>query len=196
MGRAAVVGFAALGLCAAGPPTDPDWPCNQRLVPTLTASSLWGGIPAAGDWRADSRVAAVVAAASPRSVSAEAAATQLDQFAAAVPTADRPAVLAQVFTGLVEETNVQRSEIIGRLHSIAQRQRSLTDITSHVTAELRALPPDAPAAQREEVVSRRGLLIRQYQEIERTIRYACEAPVQMEAKLGVLAQALQRKVGD
>jgi len=111
---------------------------------------------------------------------------------AALPGADRPARSALLFAGLVDETNGQRAEVIDRLRGVARRQRSLTELVSKITAELRALPPDAPAAQREEVVGRRAFLIREYEEIERTIRYACEVPVQMEAKLGALAQALQR----
>ena len=75
---------------------------------------------------------------------------------------------------------------------MARRQRALTELVSKITAELRALPADAPSTQREEIVGRRAFLIREYEEIERTIRYACEVPVQMEAKLGTLAQALQR----
>ncbi len=193
--RVMLLGVFALAIGAAGPPADPDWPCMQRLVPTLTASTLWGGHDAAGDWRADPAVAAVVAAVAPRGVSAADGAARLDQFVATVPAADRPAVSAQVFAGLVDETNVQRSQIIDRLRDIARRQRTLTELTSRVTVDLRALPADAPAAQREEIVSRRGFLIREYEQIERTIRYACEAPVQMEQKLGVLAQALQRGLG-
>ena len=193
--RVMLLGVFALAIGAAGPPADPDWPCMQRLVPTLTASTLWGGHDAAGDWRADPAVAAVVAAVAPRGVSAADGTARLDQFVATVPAADRPAVSAQVFAGLVDETNVQRSQVIDRLRDIARRQRTLTELTSRVTVDLRALPADAPAAQREEIVSRRGFLIREYEQIERTIRYACEAPVQMEQKLGVLAQALQRGLG-
>ncbi len=190
--RAVLLGLSALALGAAGPPADPDWPCVQRLVPTLTAGTLWGGHDAGADWRTEPAVAAVVAAVAPRGISAQEGVARLDRFVATVPPADRPAVLAQVFAGLVDETNVQRAQVIGRLHDIARRQRSMTEMTSRITAELRALPADAPAAQREEVVGRRAFLIREYEEIERTIRYACEAPVQMEAKLGTIAQALQR----
>jgi hypothetical protein len=194
--RAMLLGVSALGLAAAGPPVDPDWPCVQRLVPILTASSLWSGRPAAGDWRADPKVAAIVAVVAPRGVSAQDGVARLDRFVTTLPAPDRPMVAAQVFAGLVDETNVQRAQVIDRLRGIARRQRLLTEMTSGITAELRALPADAPAAQREEIVSRRALLIREYEEIERTIRYACEAPVQMEAKLGALAQALQRGSGD
>jgi len=191
--RAVSVVAAALVLGAAGPPAgNPDWPCVQRLVPTLTASTLWSGQEATGDWRADPPVATVVKAAAPRTVSAEAGAAMLDRFVAAVPVADRPAVLAQVFAGLVDETNAERMVVIDRLRGVARRQRALTEVTSRVTAELRALPPDAPTTQRDEVVSRRALIIREFDGIERTIRYACEVPVEMEAKLGTLARVLER----
>lgn len=194
--KAAGLALLALTLGGAGPRADPDWPCVQRLVPKLTAGTLWGGHDAAGDWRAEPQVAAVVGTVAPRGVSARDGAGQLDQFVATVPAADRANRLALVFAGLVDETNQQRIQVIDRLHGIARRQRGLTEQTSQVTAELRALPADAPAPQREEIVSRRAFMIREYEEIERTIRYACEVPVQMEAKLGTLAQTLQRGLAD
>jgi hypothetical protein len=194
--RAMLLGVSALAVGAAGPRADPDWPCMQRLVPTLTAGTLWGGHDAKGDWRADPKVAAVVGFVARRGVSATDGAARLDQFIATVPAPERPAVSAQVFAGLVDETNVERGQLIDRLRGIARRQRTLTELTERVTVDLRALPADAPAAQREEIVSRRGFLIREYEQIERTIRYACEVPVQMEQKLGILAQALQRGLGD
>lgn len=194
MARWMLLGFAMVSLGAAGPPpADPDWPCVQRLVPTVTATTLWSGHEAPGDWRADPRVAATVMATAPRGVSTQAATARIKQFVATLPVADRTVVLSQVFAGLVDETNVQRSQIFDRLRGISRRQRMMTELTSRITAELRALPADAPAPQREEIVERRALLIREYEEIERTIRYACEVPVQMETKLGALAQLLQQE---
>ena len=187
-----LVGAVLLG--AAGPPADPDWPCVQRLVPRLTAGTLWGGHPAKSDWRSDPQIAAIVQRVAPRSVSAERGVAELDTFAAAIPAPARPDVLADVFAGLVDETNEQRGEIIGRLREITRRQRALAEAASRVGTELTALPDSTPTAQRTEVTDRRALLIREYEEIERTIRYACEVPVRMEAKLGRLAQALQRQL--
>ncbi len=187
--------LAGLVLAAAGPAPDPDWPCVQRLVPTLTASTLWGGHEAAGDWRADPRLAAVVPVLARRSLPAPAAAAQLERFVADVPEAERAVRLPELFQGLVDETNTQRAEVIGRLRDRARHQRLLTETVSRITGELRALPPDAEAATREEITTRRTLLIREYDEIERTIRYACEVPVQMEAKLGVLAGVLGGALG-
>ena len=60
--------FLALLLGAAGPPPkDPDWPCVQRLVPTLTAGTFWSGHGAAPDWRSDSTAAELVDRVAPRS---------------------------------------------------------------------------------------------------------------------------------
>lgn len=190
--RVTGLAITALLLGAAGPPTDPDWPCVQRLVPTVTASTLWGGHDAPDDWRADPRLATLVPQLAQRTLPAADAAKTLDAFTATVPEAERPALLPRLFQGLVDETNTQRTDVIDRLHGITRHQRQLTETVSHVTAELRALPKDAPVMERDAVVSRRALMIREYEEIERTIRYACEAPVQMESKLGVLAQSLDR----
>ncbi len=191
--RHVLVGVAALALGAAGPPpADADWPCMQRLVPTLAAGTLWSGHEAAGDWRANAQVAAVVADAAPRTQPTPAGVARLDAYAATVPAVDRPATLSLLFNGLVDETNRQREDVIERLRGIGRRQRTLTEITGRVSDELRALPPDAPATVREEVVQRRTFLIREYEEIGRTIRYACEVPSALEARLGSFAQALQR----
>ena len=51
------LGFAAVVNANSAPPRaeDPDWPCQQRLVPKLTAAAYWNGPPleSLGDWRAD-----------------------------------------------------------------------------------------------------------------------------------------------
>lgn len=185
-----------LAVGAAGPPpVDPDWPCRQRLVPTLAAGSVWTGPAAASDWRSDARVSALVNRVAPRGVAQEDGVNQLKAFAATLSAGERQAVLPLVFAGLLDETNAQRSQVIERLRDVARRQRDLTATETRVTAELRALPDDAPAAQREEVATRRAFLIRNYEEVGHTIRYACEIPVQLEARVGAYAQALQAALG-
>jgi hypothetical protein len=187
----------ALLAVAAGPqPVDPDWPCVQRLVPTLTAATLWAGHDPTGNWRSDPKVSAVVAEVAPRARPAQDGVARLRAFALAVPASDRPGTLATVFAGLVDETNAERGAVIANLRSVARRQRELTAIAERITAELRGLPATAAAAEREEVTARRVFVIRQYEEVERTIRYACEVPVQLEARLGLFAQTLQEALPD
>lgn len=191
LSRAGALAACAVVLGAAAPVTDPDWPCVQRLVPTLSASSLWTGPVPATDWTADAPVAALVAETSPRDAPADESAAKLTAFLASHPPAEQ---VAETFTGLVERTNAQRAEVIERLRATGRRQRELADRTTKASAELRALPadaPDAPDAQRQEIVDRRLLLIREYQSIDRTIQYACDVPVQLERRLGRFAQILQ-----
>jgi len=178
---------AAASIAAA--PADPDWPCVQRLVPSLTAATLWPGHAPAADWRADPKIAALVREVTARGRKLEAGAALLEQFVATRPGAE---AIAETFAGLVDETNAERNHAIERLRSINRRQLALADAASRVTAELRTAPANAP--QRDEMVSRRALMVREYEEVQRTIRYSCEIPVDLEARLGRFAQVLQRGV--
>ena len=176
---------AAAAMAAA--PVDPDWPCVQRLVPSLTAATLWPGQAPTGDWRADPRIAALVRDAADRRRPVDEAARRLEDFVATKPGAE---AVSEVFAGLVDQTNVERGQAIERLRSIARRERALASATDRVTTELEALPATAP--ERDDLTARRTLMIREYEEIGRTIRYSCEIPVDFEARLGRFAQVLQR----
>lgn len=175
-----------------GPPADPDWPCIQRLVPTLSGGAYWPGHDAPAEWRSDPRAAALVAEVTARNVTAERGAERIAAFAQGVPPNERASVLTAVMAGLVEETNAQRGAVIDRLRALTRRQRGVGEVIARVTAEQRALPPDADPARREEVAQRLAFVIREFEEAERTLRYACEAPVALEGRLGTYARALQR----
>jgi hypothetical protein len=185
-----VLGLAPAAVHAAPPKQDPDWPCMQRLVPVLTPSMFWAGPITAADWRADPRVSELVAAVAPRSVPAQQGAARIAAFEAGLPAADRVVLSLEAFTGIVDETNRQRVEIIDSLRASTRRERGMADIIARVTAEMRALPADADDARREEVTQRRRLLIRQFEETEQTMRYACEVPVGLEGRLGDYARSL------
>ena len=170
--------------------SDPDWPCVQRLVPTLGAAAYWGGPePAEGTgWRDDPAASAVVAAAAPRDVDVERGTALLQAYLAAQPPEARPAAAARAMEGLTAAINEQRGAIIERLRNLTRRQRGVADRVSDVSTRLRAMPQDAPG--RPDLVTQRTLILREFDEVQRTIVYACEAPVEMEARLGSYARAL------
>jgi hypothetical protein len=185
---------------AAAPTTDADWPCKQRLVPELTGATLWNGppLPADGKWQSDKRVAAIVVAVSSRDLPIEEGRVQLGKFVDGVKPAERKTILPEVFAGIVDEVNRQRDAIITRIRELTHRQRDIGDVVSKVTTELQQIPEDAQGAdaqRREEIVQRRGYVIRAFEEAERTMRYACEAPVDLEARLGDYARLLQDRLG-
>jgi hypothetical protein len=178
----------ATGVAQAAPPgQDPDWPCVQRLMPRLAASTYWTGPAPKADWHADPAISALVTEIAPRTVPADAAVAKLQQFTAGLPADGKPDRLAELFAGLVEETNRQRDQIIDRLHDLTRRQREVTSLVTAVTGDL---SHETDPAKHDEMVQRRSFLLREFDSVQRTVRYACEAPVQLEARLGSLGRAL------
>jgi hypothetical protein len=176
---------------------DADWPCQQRLMPSLGGAGLWSGPPLgdAGDWRSEAAVAELVNRIAPRSVPAEAGEAAITAFAEQLPPgADRPRLMTLVFAGLLEETNRERSEVIARLKELGRRQHELAEIASKAGEELRAIPVDATgdeAARRADLEQRFAFVTQAFESTQRTMRYACEAPVRLEARLGRLAQVVR-----
>jgi hypothetical protein len=192
----------ALALAApsrAAPPKgeDPDWPCEQRVVPTLGAATYWSGpqVAETGDWGAEPRVAALVQQIAPRPVTAEQGEAAIAKFADALGAGDdRKHLLSLAFAGLLAETNRQRSAIIARLKDLGHRQHDLADIASHAGEELRTIPADATgadAARRADLEQRFTFVTQAFTSTQRTMRYACDIPVQLDARLGRYARALQ-----
>jgi len=173
---------------------DPDWPCQQALVPEIAAATVWAGpsLEGIGDWRSEPSVAALVGRASPRGVAAADGEAAIEDFAKGL-SGDRNRLITLAFAGLLDETNRQRAEVIGRIKQLAQRQRSLADVVARLTAEVDAAPPDKgePSAERAELLQRWNFSSRAYTEVQHTMRYACEVPGQLDARLGAYARALQ-----
>ncbi|HEX3524172.1 MAG TPA: hypothetical protein VHT52_19040 [Stellaceae bacterium] len=192
---------AAVNARAAPPRAeDPDWPCQQRLVPKLTAAAYWSGpaLEGLGDWRADPGVADLVRRLAPRGVSTQEGLSEIAAYARSVSN-DRPRRLALVFRGLLEETDRERAGLIEELKEIGRRQRELADLVARLATELNAIPPDAggeAAAKRIDLQQRHDFTARNFEEIQRTIRYACETPVELDARLGTWARALQETASE
>ena len=180
---------------AAIPGQNPDWPCQQRFVPALTAGTFWNGpLPTGPDWRANPRIAALVAETAPREVPRDEARAKLAAFVKRLKPAEKRTLPPLLFAGIVDETNRERSAIIENIEDLTRRQRELGDLVAKIAAELQAIPPDAQgeaAGRRAEIVQRRDFVIRGFEETQRTMRYACEVPVELEARLGDYAKTLQ-----
>ncbi len=190
------LGVLAVALVAAAAPRseDPDWPCPQRLVSHLTAASYWSGqLDMQQDWRADREVVGLVRRLAPRRVATEEGLADIAAFAGAA-SEDRPRRLAMVFRGLLEETDRERADLIERLKQIGRRQRELAALVSRLAEELRAISADSDgeaADKRIDLQQRHDFTARNFEEVQRTIRYACETPVELDARLGSWARALQ-----
>jgi hypothetical protein len=180
---------------AAAPGADPDWPCQQVLVPVLSAGMLWTGpsVDQAGNWHTDADVAALVQRVSPSDVPVDQGEAAIADFARALG-GDRARRLTLVFAGLLDETNRQRSDMIEGIKDLGERQRNLARLIDRLTAELDAAPNDAQAdtAARAELQQRWTFTSRTYAEVQRTMQYACDAPRTLDARLGAYARALEK----
>jgi hypothetical protein len=199
-GAVALLLISIVGAADGAPIDTKNWPCQQRLVPTLGGGAFWTGPPpeSAGDWRAEPKVAALVERIAPRRVTAEEGVAAIADFVASLhaePNKDRMLTLA--FAGLLEETNRDRSDIIARLMELGRRQHDLADIASKTNAELRALPAPSESSTPEETAHQTDLeqrftyVTQAFESAQRTMRYACEVPIGLEARLGRYAQALK-----
>jgi hypothetical protein len=194
---ALVIGLMAAAVSQSAPlrGEDPDWPCQQRLVPTLSAAAYWTGqsLDNVGDWHTDPAVADLVRRLAPRRVSPQEGLAQIQAFARGLSD-DGSRRFALAFRGLLEETDRQRAALIEQLKEIGRRQRKLADLVARLGEELSSIPPDASgeaAARRLDLQQRHDFTARNFEEIQRTVRYACETPVELDARLGAWARALQ-----
>jgi hypothetical protein len=177
-------------LVAAVPARNSDWPCAQRLVPVLSFGQFWAGPAPAADWRSDPQIADLVRAVAPRSVPLDTAVAKLRAFSDALPEAERPTKLPMVFAGLVDETSQQREEVIDRIKSVARRQHDIEGVVAKLNTEL-ADQPDAEAASHADATRQRDLVVRMFQDTQRTLTYACQIPPALEGRLGRFAEVLQ-----
>jgi hypothetical protein len=181
---------------AAPPVQDPDWPCQQRLVPQLSAGTYWTGapIPDVVDWRSNPRVADLVQAVMPRDVSIETGTGKIEAFAKGLKGDEKTKILPVAFAGILDETNQERGQFIARLKELTRRERDIAAQVAKLTDEINAIPADAngeTASRRTDAMERQAFLTRTFDETRRTMQYACEAPTQLEARLGAYARALQ-----
>ena len=174
---------------------DPNWPCQQRLVPRLSAAAYWNGpsLEKIGDWHADPEVADLVRRLAPQRISTEEGLKEIAAFAHNL-SGDRQRRLALAFYGLIEESNRERTDLIVKLKEIGRHQRELADLVTRLATELDAIPANATgdaAARRIDLEQRHDFTARNFEEIQHTVRYACEAPIALDARLGAWARALQ-----
>jgi hypothetical protein len=190
-----IVLMASARAFATPPGQDPDWPCQQRLVPELTVGAYWSGLAAPdANWRDDAPVAQLVAEIAPRDVPPEDGVAKIETFAKTLNPAERSAALSLVFAGVTDETNRLRDSVIERIKELTRRQRGIAQQVGKATDQVSAIPADATgpdAEKRAEAVERQTMLTRTFEDTRRTMRYACNAPTALEARLGLYARTLQ-----
>jgi len=173
------------------PGQNPDWPCAQRLVQTLVPGSYWNGpmVPEKTNWRDDEKIFTLATEIIDRDTPDAEALAKLNAYADSIPQDQRLKTYPFLFGALVDQTNDQRSVLIQRIEQLGHRQREMGDTISKISNQADANPTNG------ELTGKRDFDIRVFRETQFTMRYACEAPANMERRLGEFAHALEAKLG-
>ncbi len=173
------------------PGQDPNWPCAQRLVTDLSPGSYWnGGVPSHTAWRDDETLFTLVTEIVDRDTPDDEALGKLRAYVAAIPADKRGVALPGGLWGRGGEPHDQRSLLIQRLEQLGARQRGMGEAIARLSTRIDAMAAADPS--RGEVTDQRDFDVRAFSETQRTMRYACEAPANMERRLGEFAGVLRQ----
>jgi hypothetical protein len=181
---------------------DKDWPCDQVLQPQLSVAAMWDGpdpTAAQESWQANDPVRQLVERISPRRVPLDAAKEEIRRFAAGIQ-GDRQKTLTEVFAGIFETINEERSAIIRGIKRYHARQESLAKVIEERTSKLDGLNPDstdqAVQQQRTDIQNELNWDTRIFDDRQRLLPAVCEQPVLLEQRLYQLAHAVREDMGD
>lgn len=190
--------FAAIGAAqalAAGDAGDPDWPCVQRKVASISAATVWDGpeIPKDGErWRGEADIAGLVREISSRRMPLEQAYAAIDGFAATLGT-DRNERLTLLFAGILQTIDAERLALIQGIERYTRRQKQLADKVKSERGELQALRAKqglgaAEDARLKELDKAVQWDTRVFEERRESLSYVCESPILLEQRLFALAR--------
>ncbi len=173
---------------------DPDWPCEQALVPQVAAAVVWDGPPVDGlDWRADAVIADLVARVTPSTATQAEAEAAVAAFADGLAPADKDHRLTLLFAGVLQVLNQERAAQLDGIKRYSQDQARRAEALGAELDRLVALernPADSANQEREELKKRLTLEERVFDEREKSIQFLCTRPVAVEQRLGFLARTI------
>ncbi|MEL6063282.1 MULTISPECIES: hypothetical protein [unclassified Methylobacterium] len=193
------------GPVLAQPKTDPDWPCVQRKVATLSPGQFWTGpdIAAAGDWGSDNDAAVLAQKIASRRTDLSQVGPLLDDFAGKFGT-ERDAkdkALTRVYAGVFEVINGERDKVVGGIARYAQGQRRMAERIRDEADKI-SQTKDAPSAtdatelpkDQSDLETKFAWDRRIFQERSQSLTYVCEVPQLLEQRLGEIARMIQTRL--
>lgn len=191
----------------AQPKADPDWPCVQRKVATLSPGTVWTGpdLEAAGPWGDDFEAASLAQKIASRRTDLAEVDPLLDAFTAKIAGDtsgdDKGKRLTRVFAGVFEVINNERGRVIGGIARYAQGQRRMAERIRQEADQISAVK-DGPSAndarempkEASDLETRFAWDRRIFQERSQSLTYVCEVPTLLEQRLGEVARKIQARL--
>jgi len=187
-----------LRVCYAADPRYPDWPCAQAKVPDISIAAVWDGPsiePAQNVWQNDPTIKSLVARLAARRTPVEDAQKSIAEFLAGAGSAKADKSV-QLFAGLFETLNRERTDVMNGLERLQRSQRELADRIKSDTSALHELQDKAQPDQAkiDELGNRIEWGTRIFEDRRKSVRYACEVPVIIERRLFALGRTIRQEV--
>jgi len=182
---------------------NPDWPCVQRKVATLTSAQMWDG-PSVDDlthWRTNGEMTKLIAFLANRRVPLEEATAAIATFAGARPPEQRNEALKLLFAGLLSTVSSDRAVVMAGIERFQQRQRARAAEIERQGAALRqikerAATDDQARAELAAAEDRYNWDVRVFSERQQSLPLACEVPVLIEQRLFALGRDIRQHMSD
>ena len=196
---ASIVAFGASAYAATN--GNPDWPCVQRKIATLTSAQMWDGPPVDDltQWRDNETVTRLIGLLASRRVPLEQASKAIAEFADAQPPQQRDEALKLLFAGLVSTVSSDRAVVLGGIERFQQRQRGrAAEIERQGTAirqlRERAATDETAKAEVAAAEDRYNWDVRVFTERQQSLPLACEIPVLIEQRLFELGREIRARM--
>ena len=177
--------------------SDPEWPCIQRKVETISVGQIWPNpIEEETISGLGTEINFLATNLTLRRLTTDEATELVKTFLADQPNIDRKQLLEQVFLKFFENINQRRREVIAGIGRYALKQTALSekiDSNRKIFGEL--LDADSPDFDKiDEVEETLDWDQRIYDERARSLIYVCEIPVLIEKHAYSIAQILQKEI--
>lgn len=178
---------------------DPDWPCVQVKVPTLSYGQMWAGPPlddALKTWRDDEEVETLVGYLAARRTKMDGAKAAIDKFVKAAGP-EKDAKLVKAFAGVFDSLNGERSQIITGIERYSRKQRELSERIKTESLRMAEQQKDLASQQTPEAQKQQQTLdwdTRIYDERAQSLNYVCETPVILEQRAFDLGREIQSRL--
>jgi hypothetical protein len=192
-------GQSAAPAAAADP--NSEWPCEQPLRPELSMGAMWSGPDPRGDqtdWQQVPAIATLVNEVAPRRTPQDEAVTSIRRFAAGYQGEERTKVLTELFAGLFETLNAERSAIVRGIKRFYRRQDALAH---RIEDGWKALGEIDPNATDPKLVEQRAGLQQQvdwdsriFDDRQRLLHVVCDQPQVLEQRVFALSRAIQEQL--
>jgi len=175
---------------------NPDWPCEQILVPEVQPAVVWAGPSIAGleqAWEQDEEVAALVHRFTSPDYDMDAADGEIADFAARQAPAQKDQRLTLLFAGVIQTLNDLRRKEHQSIMRYASGQAARANRLSEDIDEMVRLQEDGSAAAQERLAlmqKEMELKQRMFDDREVFMQHLCTRPIIVEQKLGVLARTI------